>query len=97
MEPIPVPEKLLQSRAGQRLVFDPPPGSETVGKLEIFLVEDMRALLQGGLPEPARWISWWQPSDKERELLCKGAPIRLEISGATQINPMSLKVGRDID
>jgi len=99
MEPKPIPRKALEALApgtAMPTVFQGPPDSG-IGDLEILIVEDLRAVLQGKPPISARWISWWQPSEEEVEQLKKGAPIRLEIIGATQINPMRIEVGSDID
>lgn len=98
MQPLPIPRKALESGAGTPAVFTAPEGEENkVGELQVLIVEDMRSVLLNQPPKSARFISWWEPSDEERSQIIKGAAIRLEILGATHINPMRIEVGSDID
>lgn len=98
MEPKPIPERIIRQGIGQPMHFGPPEGKEDeVGDLFILLLEDMKALLQGRKPDSARWVSWWQPTEEEREAIAKGGMVRLTILGATQINPMMLDVASGLE
>lgn len=91
MEPREIPKAILEKGIGVPLTFVGPEGTD-IGELQVLILEDMRAVLEGRPPTSAKFISWWQPNEDERKRLMDGAPIRLTIIGATHVNPMSLEV-----
>jgi hypothetical protein len=98
MEPRAVPESIVAHGIGVPLTFIRPEGADPpVGDLQVIVLEDLRAVLEGRLPKSAKFISWWEPSEEERHKIAAGAPIRLVIIGATHINPMSITVGSTLE
>jgi hypothetical protein len=98
MIPKPIPTKLIEQGIGQPRVYTAPPGEESeVGDLNVLFLEDAAALLQGRMPNKHRVVCWWEPSDLEKQRISKGVAVRLTIIGATEINPMVIDVGSDLE
>lgn len=98
MIPKPIPAKLIREHIGIPAKFTAPPGKEDeIGDLEVLMLEDTRAILQGAEPSIGVFVSWWSPSAEEIKKLNNGAPVRLSIIGATHINPMNIEVANDLE
>jgi hypothetical protein len=105
LHPKPIPRKLIEQGVGLPMKFGPPQGDDSVGDLEVLNIThpaQIRAILLGKPPPfpPGSqdfWISWWEPDEEERGKIAKGLPVRVTILGATQINPMQLDVGNNLD
>lgn len=59
------------------------------------LVGDLAVLLPRG--GPARVLSFWQPTEKERLALAAGAQVELSVYGQGEMPPVSVLVVHEVD